>query len=63
VLDIMEVYPVVGVGFSYTTDGNYGANDNSTATDNYWLVQKFLDRFPHLRSNDFYLTSESYGGR
>jgi carboxypeptidase C (cathepsin A) len=26
------------------------------------VVQAFFDRFPHLRPNDFYLASESYGG-
>ena len=25
-------------------------------------MQAFFDRFPHLRANDFYLASESYGG-
>ena len=33
-----------------------------TAQDNLRTVQAFFDRFPHLRANDFYLASESYGG-
>lgn len=33
-----------------------------TAQDNLRVVQAFFDRYPHLRSNDFYLASESYGG-
>jgi hypothetical protein len=53
----------VGVGFSYSTDtSDYVMGDKQTAEDNYALIQAFLTRFPHLRTNDFYLTSESYGG-
>lgn len=33
-----------------------------TAQDNLRTVQAFFERFPHLRANDFYLASESYGG-
>jgi len=53
----------VGVGFSYTNDtSEYTIGDDQTALDNYEVVQAFYDRYPHLRKNDFYLTSESYGG-
>lgn len=34
-----------------------------TAADNYALLQKFLERYPHLRPNDLHLASESYGGK
>ena len=54
-----------GVGFSYTDDENsddYTNNDAQAAKDNYALIQGFLDRFPQFRSNDLYVTSESYGG-
>lgn len=34
-----------------------------TAADNYELLQKFLERYPHLRTNDLHLASESYGGK
>ena len=53
----------VGVGFSFSGDErDYDIGDRQTAVDNYHVVQAFLDRYPHLRGNDFYLTSESYGG-
>ena len=53
-----------GVGFSYTTDDKeLNIGDQQTADDNYLTVQKFFDKFPNLRGNDFYLTSESYGGQ
>jgi len=54
-----------GVGFSYTDDessDDYSNNDAQAAKDNYALIQGFLDRFPQFRSNDLYVTSESYGG-
>ena len=55
-----------GVGFSYSDDpsgtGDYHTDDAQTAKDNYELIQSFLDRFPHFRKNDLYITSESYGG-
>ncbi|CAM9473164.1 unnamed protein product [Ectocarpus sp. 13 AM-2016] len=52
-----------GVGFSYSdTVTDYQTGDDKTAVDNYWLVQGWLDRFPRYRSNDFHISSESYGG-
>jgi carboxypeptidase C (cathepsin A) len=54
----------VGVGFSYSDnpDVDYVMGDAQTAADNYELIQAFLDRFSSLRSNDLYISSESYGG-
>jgi len=55
-----------GVGFSYSDDpagtGDYHTDDAQTAKDNYELLQAFMNRFPHYRKNDLYITSESYGG-
>jgi carboxypeptidase C (cathepsin A) len=54
-----------GVGFSYSSDesgDDYKTDDATTAKDNYALIQQFLARFPQYRSNDLYITSESYGG-
>ena len=55
----------VGVGFSYSDEpegDDYHMDDESTAKDNYEMIQGFLKRFPHLKSNSLYITSESYGG-
>lgn len=49
-----------GVGFSKTNAKTTG--DYQAAEDNYVFVKAFLDRFDDLKSHDFYLTSESYGG-
>ena len=53
-----------GVGFSYSDnpDVDYVTDDATTASDNYALIQTFLQRFPALAQNDLYITSESYGG-
>ncbi len=52
-----------GVGYSYSKDkSNYNTSDADAATDNYNVIQQFLMKFPHLENNDFYITSESWGG-
>lgn len=58
-----------GVGFSYSDQGtdpkeadDLHNDDLGTAKDNYEMIQAFLDRFPQFRTNDLYITSESYGG-
>ena len=51
------------VGFSYSdNEDDKVAGDDSTAKDNYALIQAFFTRFPSYRSNKLYLSSESYGG-
>ena len=55
----------VGVGFSRVDGANKGEilyGDEPSAQDNYAFVRGFLARFPELKTNDFYITSESYGG-
>jgi len=63
IASIFFVEQPVGVGFStsqYAVDFN--ASDASAAHDNYNVIQAFFVKFPHLRPNPFYITSESYGG-
>jgi carboxypeptidase C (cathepsin A) len=55
-----------GVGYSYSTAENpmddYHFGDEQAAKDNYQIVLQFFKKFPQFRTNDFYLSSESYGG-
>jgi carboxypeptidase C (cathepsin A) len=55
-----------GVGYSYSTSEHpmedYRFDDEDAAKDNYIMVVEFFKRFPQFRTNDFYLSSESYGG-
>jgi carboxypeptidase C (cathepsin A) len=52
-----------GVGFSFSNNQNdYTTGDAQTAKDNFVAIQQFFLRFPHLQSNDFYISAESYGG-
>jgi serine carboxypeptidase-like clade 2 len=62
--NIIYLEAPVGVGFSYASNPayKYDSNDSSTAQDNYFFLQKWFDKFPEYRSNDFYVTGESYGG-
>ena len=53
----------VGVGFSYSDHASdYVTGDWDAARDMYSAIGQFMDKFPSLADNDFYLTSESYGG-
>ncbi|XP_029128792.1 serine carboxypeptidase II-3-like [Cajanus cajan] len=53
-----------GVGFSYSkTTSDYDKfGDKSTAKDAYVFLINWLERFPHYKTRDFYITGESYAG-
>ena len=51
------------MGFSWSgNEADYTMGDWDAARDNFAAIQVFLDRFPALAANDFYITAESYGG-
>jgi carboxypeptidase C (cathepsin A) len=53
-----------GVGFSYSTDKNdLNTGDNQTAADNLAALHSFYELFPNFKTNPFYVSGESYGGR
>lgn len=63
VANMLYIESPVGVGFSYSDESSdYDASDASTALLNYNLIQGFLARFPSLRANKLFISSESYGG-
>jgi carboxypeptidase C (cathepsin A) len=52
-----------GVGFSYSdVASDYLCNDTKTANDNYNMILTFMQKYPSLSNNTFYIMSESYGG-
>lgn len=61
--NIIYVEQPSGVGFSYSErQSDYKTGDHQAAADNYMLILAFLERFPERKANDFYISSESYGG-
>ncbi|KAF3602836.1 hypothetical protein F2Q69_00036832 [Brassica cretica] len=63
--NILFLESPVGVGFSYSnTSSDYKKiGDEFTARDAYSFIQKWLERFPAYRENDFYIAGESYAGK
>lgn len=63
VANVLYVEQPAGVGFSYSDDeSDYITGDAQAAADNYVLIKQFFERFPERKSNQFYISSESYGG-
>lgn len=63
--NIFYVEQPAGVGFSYSEDPffyNVSLGDQMATEDNYRIVLKFFEKFPQYKSNEFYISSESYGG-
>lgn len=54
----------VGTGFSFTDDKKgYCTDERCVADGLYMCLQQFLIMFPHLGTNEFYITGESYAGK
>ena len=51
-----------GVGFSKFTDPDFTWNDDLTAENLLAGVKDFLNTFPEIKSNPFYVSGESYAG-
>ncbi|KAI3439702.1 Carboxypeptidase [Psidium guajava] len=64
VANVIFLESPAGVGFSYSnTSSDYTkTGDSSTADDSYTFLVNWLDRFPHYKTRDFYITGESYAG-
>jgi vitellogenic carboxypeptidase-like protein len=54
----------VGTGFSFTTsEEGFVASHEQAGSDLQIALSQFFELFPALRSNDFYVTGESYAGK
>eukprot|EP01084_Bolivina_argentea_P106690 190868_1 len=63
VASMLFIEQPIGVGFSYSNDDkDYIVGDERAAEDMFDMILGFLDQFPQYKSNDFYMSSESYGG-
>lgn len=63
VANMFYVEQPAGVGFSFSDDkSEYKTGDAQAASDNYLSIKKFFEKFPERKQNDFYITSESFGG-
>jgi len=51
-----------GVGFSYFSGSQPQYNDTGVAADNYKALLAFFNAYPAFKSNDFWITGESYAG-
>jgi carboxypeptidase C (cathepsin A) len=51
-----------GVGFSYVDGTVPTYNDTGVANDNYQALLKWFAAYPQYKSNDFWITGESYAG-
>jgi cathepsin A (carboxypeptidase C) len=51
-----------GVGYSYAPEDQLNFNDDTSAIDNLTAVIAFFDKFPELKTNDFFIAGESYAG-
>jgi len=61
VVNMVFIEQPVGVGFS-TVSGPIDYGDAQAAADNYRFVRAFFDMYSGFAANDFYISSESYGG-
>ena len=62
IANVLYIEQPAGVGFSYSDSLNYAHNDDSSSLDNLAAVEKFYELFPEYRSNEFYISGESYAG-
>jgi serine carboxypeptidase-like clade 2 len=60
---VLYVEQPSGVGLSWSADeAHYVTNDAQASMDNLLFLKSFFGVFPSFRTNDFFVTGESYGG-
>ncbi len=63
-LNLLYIDNPVGAGFSFTKNASgYLTNQVDVGLNLFSAVRQFLQLFPELKKNDFYISGESYGGK
>nr|AAZ43093.2 serine carboxypeptidase 1 [Triatoma infestans] len=63
-LNVIYIDNPVGTGFSFTINPlGYAKNQVDVGQNLHTALQQFLTLFPKLRTNDLYITGESYAGK
>lgn len=64
--NVLYIEQPAGVGFSTCDFENHPEdctfNDNSAAKDNLDVILGFFEKYPEFKTNDFFITGESYSG-
>ena len=60
--NVVFIEQPAGVGFSKYSDPHFNWNDDLTAENLLAGVKDFLNTFPEIKSNPFYVSGESYAG-
>ncbi|KAF9599675.1 hypothetical protein IFM89_001621 [Coptis chinensis] len=61
--NLLFVESPAGVGWSYSnTTSDYNTGDAATAMDMHVFLMKWFEKFSELKTNDLFLTGESYAG-
>jgi len=61
--NMLFVEQPAGVGFSYSNNlDDYHTGDRQAVIDQYGIILAFFEKFPERKPNEFYISSESYGG-
>ncbi|EYU33073.1 hypothetical protein MIMGU_mgv1a022493mg, partial [Erythranthe guttata] len=62
--NLLFVESPIGVGFSYTNTSSDFAliDDEFVAEDTYNFLVNWLNKFPHFKNHDFFISGESYAG-
>eukprot|EP01064_Diplonema_japonicum_P039072 TRINITY_DN9702_c0_g5_i1.p1 TRINITY_DN9702_c0_g5~~TRINITY_DN9702_c0_g5_i1.p1 ORF type:complete len:464 (+),score=157.16 TRINITY_DN9702_c0_g5_i1:43-1434(+) len=64
IANVIYLEAPAGVGFSFSADESkyHNITDAQSSHDNFLFLQAFFSVFTQFKTNDFYITAESYGG-